>query len=281
LIKRIVFVALLLAYVLVVIPFSTFLKNRPVVVKLGYFPEAEILKTTSGEFRTIVAEYAVVKVLFYYGTVVEKFQEKIIIKPEFYNMFKTLESSVKLDPYNMDAYYFMQAAFTWELGRAKDVNAVLAYGMKYRTWDYQLPFFAGFNAAYFLKDYKAAAAYMQRAAELSGDPMYTTLAARYFYEANQTRFGIIFLENMVKQTKDRKLRKIYEMRRDALLAVKMISDAVEQYKLKNGRQPQDIDTLVSAGRLACIPADPYGGTFFLDNDGIVRTTSKFASKQQQ
>ena len=46
-------------------------------------------------------------------------------------MYKTLQTAAKFDPYNSDAYYFAQAAFTWEVGRAKEVNQMLDYGMKH------------------------------------------------------------------------------------------------------------------------------------------------------
>ncbi len=75
------------------------------------------------------------RVLFYYGTIIEKCQNNVFVRPEFYNIYKTLQAATQLDPYNEDTYYFVQAAFNWELERTREVNSVLEYGMKYRTWD--------------------------------------------------------------------------------------------------------------------------------------------------
>src|ERR1035437_4961022 len=61
--------------------------------------------------------------------------------------------------------------------------------MKYRTWDWQLPFFAGFNSAFFLKDYAAAARYYQRAGELSGSDLSRLLAGRYGPGATDSPLG--------------------------------------------------------------------------------------------
>jgi len=177
----------------------------------------------------------------------------------------------------MDTYYFMQAAFTWELGRARDVNKVLAYGMKYRTWDYQLPFYIGFNSAFFLKDYNKAAVNMKRAAELSGNQLYTTLAARYFYESGQTDLGIAFLETMEKEAKDKDVRRVYELRLNALHAVKSLENSVGKFRTMFNRLPADLNELVVSKIISNIPADPYGGKFYLDPDGKIRTTSKLAS----
>jgi len=276
LMKKILFVILLTGYCILVIPFSTHLKNRPIAVKLGYLPEAEVIKLAVCDHRPLVAQFAVVKVLFYFGSLVEKFQQKIVFPPEYFNMFKILQTSVKLDPYNMDAYYFTQSAFTWEVGRIKEVNDMLEYGMKYRTWDYALPFYAGFNAAYFLKDFQQAAVFMRQAAELSGIPMLGTLAARYFYESGRNDLGIFFLDNMRKGARDDSVRKLYDMRIQALRAVQEINSGIERYQELTKKRPTRLSELVDKGCLVRIPFDPYGGIFYLDDHGIVRTTSKFA-----
>jgi tetratricopeptide (TPR) repeat protein len=276
LMKKFIFIMLLSAYVAIIVPFSSHLKNRPIVVKLGYMPEAEVLKLVVGDHSSLFAQFAVVKVLFYFGSLVDKFQNKIVLPPEYFNMFKTLQTSVKLDPYNMDTYYFTQAAFTWEVGRIKEVNDMLEYGMKYRTWDYNLPFYAGFNAAYFLKDYKQAAVYMQKAAELSRIPMLSTLAARYFYESGRNDLGIIFLENMRNCARDESVKRLYDLRKKALLAVQEINKGIERFRKVTKKSPGSLSVLVAKGFLADIPQDPYGGTFYIDDHGVVRSTSKFA-----
>ncbi|OGR31004.1 MAG: hypothetical protein A2091_06585 [Desulfuromonadales bacterium GWD2_61_12] len=273
---RLVFAALVAAYCLLIVPFTVYLKDRPVVVKLGYSPHPQLLRAASGEHRPTVAALEVLRVLFYYGTTLQKAQEQVIVPPEYFNMYKALQGAVHLDPYNMDAYYFAQAAFTWELGRVAEVNHLLEIGMSKRTWDPSLPFYLGFNYAYFFKDYKKAACYMQRAAELSGNPLYAQLAARYFYESEQTVLGLAFLETMIQSSRDKAVRKAYEIRREALQAVQSLEAAVADYRLRFGTLPPTLAALVKAKILSKIPVDPYGGTFFLDAGGKVRTTSRFA-----
>ena len=274
---RLAFAGLVAAYALLILPFTHFLQNRPVEVKLGYLPHPQVLKVASGEHRPTVAGLVVARVLFYFGTIIQKLQENVIIRPEFLNMFKTLQGAVHLDPYNMDSFYFAQAAFTWELGRIDEVNHLLEQGMAHRTWDPWLPFYLGFNYAYFLKDYPKAATYMQRAAEISGNPQYANLAARYFYESEQPSLGLAFLETMILGAKDKTVRQSYEMRRDALKAVMAITEALEEYRIRFGHPPSDLSRLVQFGLLTELPVDPYGGTFYLDEQGKVRTTSKFST----
>lgn len=260
-------------------PYFGSLQDRPSAIKLGPPPNAKILRAASGEFAALYAECQIVKVLFYFGTLIEELKQNVIIQPEFFNMFKTMESSVILDPYNMDAYYFSQAAFTWELGRAAEVNALLDYGMKYRSWDYWLPFYAGFNAAYFLKDYQAAAAYMKRAAEISGDPLFTNLTARYFFESGRADLGMAFLDTMIAVSKDDAVKRTYQMRKEALTAVKVIETALKRYPRSYKDSLVSLKALVLEGYLDRIPEDPYGGEFYIDSDGRVRSTSKFSLKR--
>lgn len=278
--RKSLWVFLLAAYACIVIPLAGHLRDRPVVVKLGYTPEASVLKVVTGDQRYAVSELTILKVLFYFGSLVEEWQNQIVIPPEYFNMFRTVETAVQLDPYNMDAYYFAQAAFTWEIGHAADVNRLLDYGMQYRTWDWYLPFFAGFNAAYFLKDFDSAAGYMQKAAEITGDQLFTNLAARYFYEAGRSDFGVRFLDTMIERATDRKVKEVYQLRKEALLAVRAIEAALADFQGRYERLPGALSELVTAGLLPTLPKDPYGGEFLLDDEGKVRSTSKFALRAE-
>ncbi len=280
-IARTTFIVLIVAYVALSLPFAGYLRNRPVEVKLGYLPHPQLLKVVTGAHAPTVAQMAVVRVLFYYGTIIQKLDEKVIVRPEFSNMYRTLQTASELDPYNMDVYYFAQAAFTWELGRVVEVNRLLERGMRYRTNDFWLPFYLGFNNAFFLKDYQKAASYYQKAAEISGQPLYAKLAARYFYESEQTALGLAFLDTMIQVAKEPAIRKTYEMRRGALEASMTIETAVRAFSDRFGQTPLHLDELVEAGLLVSLPADPYGGEFYFDEAGKVRTTSKFADSNRQ
>jgi len=268
---------LLLMYASLLPSFTAHMQQRPVEIKLGYVPRYQVVKLAMADFSPVFAEFEIVKVLFYYGSLVDQWQNKVMIRPEYFNMYKTLQTATRLDPYNMDAYYFLQAAFTWEVGHARDVNDLLIYGMKFRTWDPWLPFYVGFNSAYFLHDYSTAAIYMRRAAKISGDPLFTKLAARYFYESDQTPLGLAFLDTMIAGAKDPAVKKTYEVRKEALLAVSRLENALSVFRSRTGRSARNLDELIRAGIITEIPKDPYGGTFYLDEHGKVRSSSKFAN----
>lgn len=272
------FTGLILLTVLafVTIQQADMLRQRPTVLKLGPVPNAGLLKALAGEHRVSMAFHSIVRVMFYFGSFFEERFNRIQKTPEYFSMYRHLDNSVRIDPYNMDAYYFSQAAFTWELGRAKEVNKMLDYGMQYRTWDYLMPFYAGFNSAYFLKDYAKAAKYMKRAAEISKNSLFTTLAARYFHEAGESELGLVFLETMAKNAQTLKVKKIYDRRIAAFKAVRQIESAVGEFRAIHTKPPESLEDLVDSGLLPDIPQDPYGGEFYLSQEGKVGTTSKFA-----
>jgi tetratricopeptide (TPR) repeat protein len=250
------------------------IERRPVAIRLGYMPASGIIKLVAADFQPLIAQAVVAKVMFYYGSLVDERFNRSGDRPEYFQMFKTLEKAIQLDPYNMDPYYFLQATYTWELNRAADVNKLLIYGMKYRDWDYWLPFYAGFNAAYFLGDADTAGQYLQRAAELSGNKTYASLASRAYYLAGKPDLAIAFLEDMVDNAKDELSRSIYKKRLLAMRTISQIEKARNRYLQENKMLPASVADLVQIGLLPAVPVDPYGGDFYLDKNGKVLTTSR-------
>lgn len=273
-----ILIAAVFAYVLLIQPFVSSMGAKPFAVKLGVIPRAEAIKIGAADHKQSVAAYLVFKVMVYFGTLVEKAENKIEIPPDYPAMSRILHSSVKLDPYNMDAYYFAQAILVWDVKQIKLANDLLEYGMKYRTWDFYLPFFAGFNNAYFLKDYERAAQYYKRAGELTGDELHVNLAGRYMYEAGRTDLAIAYLGAMVKSAKNDAIRKSFNKRLEALKEVRRIQIAKQEYFNTTGRLPASVEELVKKAFISPLPRDPYGGSFYFDDKGEVRSTSNFASK---
>lgn len=251
------------------------MQNKPFAEKIGYTPEPAVLKLLSADQHNFVAATLLVKVISYYGSLMEQAKNKLYFPPEYSGMNKMLESAVQLDPYNMDAYYFAQA-MVWGSGQVGATNELLEYGMKYRDWDFYLPFFAGFNYAYFLKDYVNAAKNYQRVGELTGSDLSMNLAGRYMYESGRTDMAIAYLSLMVKSAGNEAVKMTLQTRLDAFLLVRKIEQARDRFKSNLRRNPRSVEELVQKRYLTDIPVDPYGGKFYIDVDGKVRSTSKFA-----
>ena len=268
------------AYFVIIGPFSTYMKQKPVEEKLGYVPSSDLLRYVSADQKAFVASALLMKVVMYFGGLMERPPEKAIASPpDFREMSNIIHTALKLDPYNMDGYYFAQSFLTWEVKQFGIANKLLDYGMKYRTWDWYLPFFAGFNNAYFLKDYKKAAEYYRRAAELSGQELFISLAGRYMQESGQTELAIGYLKAMIATSRNETARKSFETRLKAFEGVRTIEIARDRFWEKEGRIPSSVAELLKSGFLQALPRDPYGGEFYLEPDGKVATTSKFAFPQ--
>ncbi len=268
---------LLICYLLLIPPFTDYMRSKPVVEKLGHFPRVEVLQFVSADQKQLFAASLVIKVMMYFGGLMENETAKYKLPPDFPSMSRVIHGSVKLDPYNMDAYYFAQALLVWDLKAYKVANDLLDYGMKYRTWDWYLPFFAGFNAGYFLKDYPGAARYYQTAAELSGNALFSTLAGRYMQKSGQTVMAIAYLTAMEKSAKNKAVKSAYSKRLQAFKAVRIIESARDRFIEQKGRLPASPELLIASGYLERVPLDPYGGRFYFEQDGTVATTSGFAT----
>jgi tetratricopeptide (TPR) repeat protein len=268
----------LVLYMLILVPFTSYMKNKPIEEKLGYVPSFKLLKSLSADQKELVGASLVMKVLMYFGGIIGKAQEGKVIAapPDLLGMYRMLHGAVQLDPYNMDAYYFAQGFLTWDAHQFAVANNLLEYGMKYRTWDWYLPFFAGFNSAYFMKDYPKAAEYYKRAAELSGQDLHKSLAGRYLQESGQTDLALAYLTAMEKGEKNQAMKKNYQIRLAAFKEVRRIELARDLYRQERGVLPSSVEQLKQSGYLNPSPVDPYGGRFYFEPSGKVATTSKFA-----
>ena len=264
-------------YFSLIFPFAAYLKNRPFVEKLGYIPQADVMRLVTADQKQLVGEALILRTLMYFGGVINQIVvNRVQVSADLPGMKNSIESAVKLDPYNMDCYYFTQAVMVWDMKQVKEANALLEYGMKYRSWDWYLPFFLGFNYSYILKDYADAAKYYERVGQLTGNELSINLAGRYMYEAGQTDQAIAYLTAMVKTATNSSIKKSFETRLDAFRKVKLIEIARDTYRKKYRKLPTSINSLLTSGLLHQAPHDPYGGVFYLDEKGQVRTTSKFA-----
>ncbi|MEA1995788.1 MAG: hypothetical protein U9N18_06575 [Campylobacterota bacterium] len=277
--KDVIFLSVLILFsALLIFTMSNFtedVKGRPLYQKLGFIPQGKLYRSLLGEFRWSSGEYFTFKATTYYGGKSKNIMSGRLREVEYYNLYRTIVTAILLNPYHEDAYYFAEGAFAWDIAKVRETNALLKYVIKYRNWDFKIPFFLGFNYAYFLKDYGKAALYFKRAAEMTHSSLFTNLAARYFYEGGETELGITFLKYMINNTKDERIKEIYKKRLTALLNIEKIETAMEEFKKRYKHLPKDIGELVKYNILKKIPQDPYGGNFYIDEDGKIRTTSKF------
>jgi phage anti-repressor protein len=234
-----------------------------------------VVKVMSLEFRTVTADFIFARTSQYYGG--RSYRRGTWSKSDYRWLYNNLIVATDLDPYFEDPYYFANAVFTWGAGAYNEANNLLARGTAARTWDWQLPFYLGFNKFYFLHDNKGGADDLLIAAKRprawAGLP---SLAARLYSNAGSTENAIDFLQIFSKNETNLKIKASYEIRLDALKGILYLERAVSRYKAKTGRLPRNVQALVRSSIINKIPKDPYGGEFYLDMDGSIKTTSKLA-----
>jgi tetratricopeptide (TPR) repeat protein len=271
-------VVLLALYLAILGPLARHMSERSVVEKLGLIPRPEILKILFADCQELVGASILTQVLLHFGTLLDRSDSprELVQAADYPAMSRAVHTALELDPYNMDGYYFGQSILAWDAGQVRLANELLEYGMRYRTWDWQLPFFAAFNHAYFLNDREAAAVLYMRAGELSGEAMFRRLAGRYLQETGETQLAIDYLRAMNNDAHNPSIRETFELRIAAFEGALAIEQARDRYLEERGRFPDRVEALVAAGYLTALPVDPYGGVYYLDGEHKVQSTSLFS-----
>jgi len=240
-----------------------------------YVVPSPILRITSLEFHGLASDFLFLKALVFLGSTYER-KENPRVKPwEWKWLYNVLDASASLDPYFLDPYYLGNANLTWGGGLIKETNALLEKGSNYRSWDFTLPFYIGFNDFYFLDDYEKASEFLMEASRRPGaSPIYADLAVKLAYKERRTENAIAFQEYMYEHTEDLRLRAEYETRLNALRGQFYLEKATAEYKRRFGRYPREIEDLITKHVIDKIPPEPYGGNYYIDFQGQVKTTSE-------
>ncbi len=248
--------------------------SAPQVMRLVLPTEA--LRLLSGEFSSVVSDYMLLEAMVAYSQAQEGLgKEKGGLKADTVWLENMLDAATDLDPLFYDPYYFAAMTLPWDFGNYDWTIRLLEKGAANLKDDWTLPYYAGFHSYYFLKDFNKASKLLFAAAERPGAPkaFLTSLGSRLGYEGNETAVAISFLEKIIEEVDDALVREEFERRLVALRLIEALEMGVQAYTSKLGKAPESLQELVDAGVTKKIPADPYGGAFYLDEDGGVKTTS--------
>jgi tetratricopeptide (TPR) repeat protein len=250
--------------------------NLPRAEASSYVLPAPVMKLVSLEFDGLASDYIFLRSLVFWGSVLERSRtgDKRVEAWEWRNLYSDLNTATDLDPHFFDPYYFGQAVLTWEAQMYAEANTLLKKGIAHRDWDFNLPFYVGFNYFYFLKDNEKASRYLMKAAQKPGAfPLLTSLATRLAVKGKRTENAIIFLSQLLQGEEDPERRSQYELRLQALQKILSLEKSVGLYVAVKGSRPGSLKDLVDEGFIEKMPEDPYGGIFYINPDGEIKTTS--------
>jgi len=246
---------------------------------LGELP-TELLQAVSLEFKGVVADFLLIKTISFMGMKIVAQENPD--KEEWQRVNQMLMRITDLDGRFRDPYVLAEMSFVWQAGMIAEANKLLEKAVKNRPDDYTHLYYLGFNYFYFLNDAEKAAVYLRQAAQKSNAPDYVKgLAARFSLYSNQTALGIVFLENLLQDTQDENIRTYLGKRLTALEIIDYLEKKIFSFRETFQKMPTSLDELVHSGLLESIPADPYGGTFFLLENGRVYTTSKLIAPHKK
>jgi hypothetical protein len=240
----------------------------------GYTMPAAFARVLAAGYQGLLSDYEFLRAITFYGDRSVK-QERM--SAEDWDFFAySLDVVTDLDPYFLDPYVLGEGLLTWDAQRFEDANALLTKGMEFRDWDWQLPYYVGFNYFYFLKDYATGSEYLMQASKIPGSPAFLkTLAARLAYYGGKSQTALLFLQQMLAQTNSDALKKRMGKRLLALERAVQIEEALQRYRTEEGSDPDVLHDLVEHGYLRELPPDPYGGEWRILKNGRVYSTSRF------
>lgn len=234
-----------------------------------YLPKAEYIKTASLGYDQVVADVLWLKAIQHIG-------EKNISSQGYEWIYKAIDTVTSLDPKFIPPYVVGSLTLTIVGNKVSLSNKILEKAVTNNPDSWQFPYFLGFNYMFYMKDYKQAAKYMGIAATKPGRPDYLPLlASRLYVQAEDPAYALEFLSRVYDNTKDEKLREGILARMNLLkaqLEINVMQRAADFFRQKTGSAPKSLSELVTSGLLKYIPEEPNGGRYFIDGQGVVKST---------
>lgn len=182
-----------------------------------------------------------------------------------------------LDPHNPNYYEFCSSLLSWVANDSAASNKILNRAIKFNPTNWKYFYLRGFNYWYFMQDKKAAAEDFSQAAKLDGAPsLMASLASKLLLSTDESAAALELLGGLLRSTKDPSVRAVLidKLKRAQLTRDIDTLNAAIGIAQRQGTVIEDLDTLVKMKIINDLPADPFGGKYFLDPaTRTVKTTS--------
>ena len=200
---------------------------------------------------------------------------------EYALLYPLLDITTTLDPRFNIAYrfgaVFLAESFPRGPGRPDLAIALLQKGLRERPdkWEYMEDI--GFVHYWYVHDYGSAAEWFRKASEGPNAPWWlkslaaTTLAQGGDRQSSRTMWTAIRQSAEIEWLRNDADRRLAQL--DALDAIDVLQRGVDAFAKRTGGAPDDWSTLIRAGVVRGVPADP-GGTPFEIVAGRVRLSQQ-------
>jgi hypothetical protein len=247
-----------------------------------YLTSGRTLRRVSVGYHALAADLYWIRTIQYYGSTKLAFNRGKTPaadgKSDYPLLYPLLDLTTSADPRFNIAYRF-GAVFLAEAppagpGRPDLAIALLEKGLGERPdkWEYMQDI--GFVHYWWTHDFKAAAGWFNRAAQVPGAPWFLkSLAATTLAEGGDRRSSRLIWESIRETAEIEWLRNDAERRLAQLTALDQIDQlqaVLDAVARRDGTPAPDWGALIRAGVLRGIPLDPVGTPYEIDPPGRVR-----------
>jgi len=229
--------------------------------------DVRVLKFLSLGFEEVIADYYWFKTVLYTGGDAKSM--------DFEYFASLVDQVITLDPHFQTPYIFGSVILAIEADDIDGSDRLLLKGFTRFPDAWRFPFGLGYNNYFHHGNPEKAARYLAIAARLPDHPSYLpALASRVYLEAGNPEVAIKFLETILDEAPEGQQREKLARRLEALRMILQLEKLAERFRQDGNGHLESLHELVDAGYLKKVPRDPYGGEFYLNEDGRVYSTSK-------
>jgi tetratricopeptide (TPR) repeat protein len=236
-----------------------------------YVKSGEAVRRMSLSFTPLVADLYWIRAVQYYGGT----RLSTSATKSYDLLYPLLDIATSLDPRFVMAYrfgsIFLAEGYPGGPGRPDLAVALLQKGFRAdpARWRYLQDI--GFVYYWWLRDYQAAAAWFEKAADIPGAPWWLrSLAAATKVQGGDRRGSRALWQSLRDSADNEWLRNNATWRLaqlDALDAMDQLTAVVAAFRARTGQNPPSWDALVRARLLSSRPVDPAGAPYVLDPAG--------------
>jgi hypothetical protein len=233
-----------------------------------WFQNAQTTRKLALGFESIMADIYWIRAVVYFGR--QRLSDRA--DKNYDLLFPYLDFVTALDPRFASAYrfgaIFLSEAAPGGPGRPDLAIELLSRGVRRSPDRWEYPHDIAFVYHWTHRDSAAAAAWMRKAADVPGAPLWLKSSAASLLEQGNDRLSARALwaqmrdsadEDWLKRTADLRVAQL-----DAMEALDQLNEIVWRYEARAGRMPRNWQELVAARVLRSVPLDPAGVAFELD-----------------
>lgn len=162
-------------------------------------------------------------------------------------------------------------------GRLDESNAILEKGTRLLGNRYILPFQRAVNAFLYAGDFAEAGRWFEVAAATPGaPPRLREYVVATYVKGDAADAALGFLQRLHDEAQDDESRRAVQLQMKRAIYERdadRLESAAEAWVVAFGVRPVALASLVLDGFVREVPRDPYGGVYYLDAEGRVRSTA--------